>query len=94
MTDIIHGSPATVPVYNPFYRWWQSVDQWTLVATLSLIVIGLLLSMAASVPLAESNGLPSFYYVYRQAIYGLISFSLIIAISTVDLLLVRRNQKP
>ena len=90
MTDIIHGSPATVPVYNPFYRWWQSVDQWTLVATLSLIVIGLLLSMAASVPLAESNGLPSFYYVYRQAIYGLISFSLIIAISTVDLLLVRR----
>ena len=77
MTDIIHGSPRAVPVDNPFFRWWQSVDQWTLVATLGLIVTGLLLSMAASVPLADSNDLPVFYYVYRQAIYGIISFLLI-----------------
>ena len=55
MTDIIHGSPPAVPVDNPFFRWWQSIDQWTLVATLALIVTGLLLSMAASVPLADSN---------------------------------------
>ena len=53
MTDIIHGSSQTVPVDNPFFRWWQSVDQWTLVATFGLIVMGLLLSMAASVPLAD-----------------------------------------
>ena len=53
MTDIIHGSPPAVPVDNPFFRWWQSIDQWTLVATLALIVTGLLLSMAASVPLAD-----------------------------------------
>ena len=43
MTDIIHGSPPAVPVDNPFFRWWQSIDQWTLVATLALIVTGLLL---------------------------------------------------
>ena len=78
MTDIIHGSSRAVPVDNPFFRWWQSVDQWTLVATLGLIVMGLLLSMAASVPLADSNDMPAFYYVHRQAIYGIISFSLII----------------
>ena len=86
MTDIIHGSPGAVPVNNPVYRWWQSVDQWTLIATLCLIVIGLLLSMAASVPLADSNDLHAFYYVYRQAIYAIISFSLVVFLSTTSLL--------
>ena len=90
MTDIIHGSSRAVPVDNPFFRWWQSVDQWTLVATLGLIVMGLLLSMAASVPLADSNDMPAFYYVHRQAIYGIISFSLIIFLSTTSLSVVRR----
>ena len=90
MTDIIHGSPRAVPVDNPIFRWWQSVDQWTLVSTLILIVMGLLLSMAASVPLADSNDMPAFYYVYRQAIYGVISFSLIVFLSTTNLSFVRR----
>ncbi len=90
MTDIIHGSSRAVPVDNPFFRWWQSVDQWTLAATFGLIVMGLLLSMAASVPLADSNDMPAFYYVHRQAIYGMISFSLIIFLSTTSLSVVRR----
>ncbi len=90
MTDIIHGSSRAVPVDNPFFRWWQSVDQWTLVASFGLIVMGLLLSMAASVPLADSNDMPAFYYVHRQAIYGMISFSLIIFLSTTSLSFVRR----
>jgi cell division protein FtsW len=90
MTDIIHGSSRAVPVDNPFFRWWQSVDQWTLVATFGLIVMGLLLSMAASVPLADSNDIPAFYYVHRQTIYGMISFSLIIFLSTTSLSVVRR----
>ena len=90
MTDIIHGRPRAVPVDNPFFRWWQSIDQWTLVATLGLIVTGLLLSMAASVPLADSNNMPSFYYVYRQAIYGIISFSIIVFLSTTRLSVIRR----
>ena len=90
MTDIIHGSSRAVPVDNPFFRWWQSVDQWTLVATLGLIVMGLLLSMAASVPLADSNGMPAFYYVNRQAIYGMISFCVIIFLSTTSLSVLRR----
>ena len=90
MTDIIHGRPRAVPVDNPFFRWWQSIDQWTLVATLGLIVTGLLLSMAASVPLADSNNMPSFYYVYRQAFYGIISFSIIVFLSTTRLSVIRR----
>ena len=90
MTDIIHGRPQPLPVDNPFFRWWQSIDQWTLLATLGLIIVGLLLSMAASVPLADSNDKPMFYYVYRQAIYAVISFSLIIFLSSTSLSVIRR----
>ena len=90
MTDIIHGRPRPIPVDNPFFRWWQSIDQWTLLATLGLIVVGLLLSMAASVPLADSNDKPMFYYVYRQVIYAVISFSLIIFLSSTNLSAIRR----
>ena len=90
MTDIVHGSPRALPVDNPFFRWWQSVDQWTFLATLGLIVVGLLLSLAASVPLAESNDKPTFYYVYRQAIYAVISFSLILCLSATSLSIIRR----
>ena len=90
MTDIIHGSSPAVPVGNPFFRWWQSIDQWTLLAALGLIVTGLLLQMAASVPLADSNDMPTFYYVYRQTIYSIISFSLIVFLSTTSLSVVRR----
>ena len=90
MTDIIHGSPRAVPVDNPFFRWWQSVDQWSMVATIGLIINGLLLSMAASIPLANANDMPAFYYVYRQAIYGIIAFFLIIFLSTTSLSVVRR----
>jgi cell division protein FtsW len=91
MTDIIHGRPRPIPVDNPFFRWWQSIDQWTLLATLGLIVVGLLLSMAASVPLADSNDKPMFYYVYRQVIYAVISFSLIIFLSSTNLSVIRRS---
>ena len=91
MTDIIHGRPRPLPVENPFFRWWQSIDQWTLLATLGLIVVGLLLSMAASVPLADSNDKPMFYYVYRQVIYAVISFSLIIFLSSTNLSVIRRS---
>ncbi len=90
MTDIIHGSPRALPVDNPFFRWWLSIDQWTFLATLGLIVVGLLMSMAGSVPLADSNDMPTFYYVYRHAIYAVISFFLIIFLSTMSLPLIRR----
>ena len=90
MTDIIHGSPRAIPVDNPFFRWWLSIDQWTFLATLGLIVVGLLLSMAGSVPLADSNDMPTFYYVYRHAVYAVISFFLIIFLSTMSFPLIRR----
>ena len=70
MTEMVYGSmPARVgePLLS---RWWRTVDKWTLSAVIALFGIGLLLGLAASVPLADRNGLDPFYYVERQAFFG------------------------
>jgi cell division protein FtsW len=51
-------------------RWWRTVDRWTISCVLLLCGVGMLLGLAASPPLAERNGLPAFYYVERQAVFG------------------------
>lgn len=55
-------------------RWWRSVDRWTVGAVGLLFAIGLLLSFAASQPLAVKNGLPDFHYVLRQVVFAIPAF--------------------
>jgi len=90
MTEMIYGVP-TRAVDDPIIpRWWRNVDRWSLIAVFVLFFIGLLLGMAASPPLAESNQKPHFYYVYRQAFFGIISLALMVFISMMPLIMVRR----
>jgi cell division protein FtsW len=42
------------------------------------------------VPLAERNGLPSFYYVQRQAVFGILALIAIFTVSMMSPLMVRR----
>ena len=70
MTEMIYGLPTRWADEPIIPRWWKNVDRLSLVAVFCLYFIGLLLCMAASPPLAESNQKPHFYYVYRQAIFG------------------------
>jgi cell division protein FtsW len=75
MTEMVYGSmPARVrePVLP---RWWRTIDKWTLTAILALFGIGMLLGLAASVPLASRNGLPPFYYVQREAAFGVVALA-------------------
>ena len=90
MTEMIYGVPSKVMDDPLLPRWWRNVDRWTILAVLALFFVGLLLCMAASPPLAESNQKSHFYYVYRQAVFGIISLSVMIIISTLPLLVVRR----
>ncbi len=57
---------------------------------LTLFVLGLLLGLAASVPLAERNGFDNFHYVQRQAIYGVTALMAMILTSMMSPQLVRR----
>ncbi|BBF91596.1 putative lipid II flippase FtsW [Blastochloris tepida] len=52
-----------------FGEWWWSVDRITLFAIGALIVIGVVLSLAASPAVAHRLGLEPFHFVNRQAFY-------------------------
>ena len=90
MTEMVYGSmPARVqePVLS---RWWRTIDKWTLTAILVLFGIGLLLGLAASVPLASRNGLAPFYYVQREAAFGVIALMVMVGFSLMSPDAIRR----
>ena len=73
MTEMVHG-PLPVEVREAIIpRWWRTVDRWTMASVLFLFVLGIILALAASPPLAERNGLPAFHYVERQALFGVLA---------------------
>ncbi len=91
MTEMIYGSmSAPARRKEDVSYWWGSVDRPLLGAIISLFLIGLLLSMAASTPLAIKNGLPQFYYVFRQAIFGVLALIAMFVISRFSPQTVRR----
>ncbi len=70
MTEMVYGSMPTRVREPVLPRWWRTLDKWSMTAIVALFAIGLLLGLAASVPLAESNNLDRFYYVHRQMFFG------------------------
>ncbi len=82
MTEMVFGGSVPVRQGEPVLtRWWRTVDRWTFAAVLCLIVIGLVLGLAASVPLAEKNGLYKFHYVVRQVVFAALSVALMFYVS-------------
>jgi len=61
-----------------------------MVAILGLFSVGLLLGLAASVPLAERNGLNPFHYVQRQLGFGLLAMLTMVGMSMLDPRQIRR----
>ena len=54
---------------TPFAAWWWTVDRLTLAALLALMLAGIVLSLAASPPVAARLGLEPFYFVNRHVLY-------------------------
>jgi cell division protein FtsW len=50
-------------------RWWWTVDRWSLGAVGVIILIGIVLTMAASPAVAERIGLDAFHFARRQFTY-------------------------
>jgi cell division protein FtsW len=70
--------------------WWHSVDRWTLGAVLALFALGLVLSLAASPPLADKNGLWTYHYVVRHVVFMAVALTMIAMISMCSMTMVRR----
>lgn len=73
-----------------FAEWFWTVDHYLLAAFGLLMVSGVVLSFAASPPVAERIGLDSFYFVKRQAMFLIPSVIIIIGASLLSPRLIRR----
>jgi len=90
MTEMVYG---TVPLRtgDPVLpRWWRTIDKWSMSCILMLFGIGVLLGLAASVPLAARNGLSDFHYVWRQLFFGGIAMTVMLVMSMMSPQMVRR----
>ncbi len=90
MTEMVYGSMPARAREPVLPRWWRTIDKWSLAAILGLFGIGLLLGLAASVPLASRNGLPQFYYVQREAFFGAIALVVMAGLSMASPAMIRR----
>ena len=90
MTDMVFGSAPTRNVDPVLPRWWRTLDKWTLACVLALFAVGLLLGLAASVPLAERNELQQFHYVKRQMLFGSMAIVVMLFVSMQSVATVRR----
>jgi cell division protein FtsW len=62
-------------------EWWWTVDKPLLGALLLLILAGVLLSFAASPPVAERLGLDSWHFIIRQAVFATLAVPVLIGVS-------------
>jgi cell division protein FtsW len=90
MTEMVYGSMPSRVTEPVLPRWWRTIDKWSMTCIVILFGIGLLLGLAASVPLASRNGLEPFYYVQRQAFFGGLALAAMVGVSMMSPAMVRR----
>ncbi len=66
---------------TPFGEWWWTVDKLMLAALATLMLGGIILSLAASPPVAARLGLEPFYFVNRHVLFLLPAIGVMLAIS-------------
>jgi len=75
---------------TPFADWWWRVDRLMLAAIAALMLGGILLSLAASPPVATRIGLDPFHFVNRHVMYLAPAFVVLIATSFLEPRQIRR----
>ncbi|MGI8525641.1 MAG: FtsW/RodA/SpoVE family cell cycle protein [Pseudolabrys sp.] len=75
---------------TPFGEWWWTVDRLTLAAIGALMLAGIVLSLAASPPVAGRIGLEPFYFVNRHILFVLLSVPVMIGVSFLSPRQIRR----
>ena len=73
-----------------FGEWWWTVDRLTLAAIGALMLAGVVLSLAASPPVAGRLGLDPFYFVNRHILFLLPSIAVMLGVSFLNPQQVRR----
>lgn len=66
---------------TPFGEWWWTVDRLMLAAIGALMLAGVVLSLAASPPVAGRLGLEPFYFVNRHILFLIPTIAIMLAVS-------------
>jgi cell division protein FtsW len=64
-----------------FADWWWTVDRLLLAALFALMMMGIVLSLAASPAVAERLGLSTFHFANRQVIYAIPALLIMLGVS-------------
>jgi cell division protein FtsW len=75
---------------TPIGEWWWTVDRLTLAAIGALMLAGVVLSLAASPPVAGRLGLDPFYFVNRHILYLLPAIAVMLGVSFLNAKQIRR----
>jgi cell division protein FtsW len=75
---------------TPFSDWWWTIDKPLLAAVIALMFGGVILSLAASPPVATRIGLDPFHFFSRHVMFLLPSFIVLIAVSFLSPRQIRR----
>jgi cell division protein FtsW len=75
---------------TPFAAWWWTIDRLLLAALLALMLGGIVLSLAASPPVASRLGLEPFYFVSRHVFYLIPALAVLLGVSFLPPRYVRR----
>src|SRR5579863_6270797 len=75
---------------TPLSEWWWTVDRLQLAAIIALMLAGIILSLAASPPVATRIGLDPFHFFNRHVLFLLPSFIVMIAVSFLSPRQIRR----
>jgi len=71
-------------------NWWWTIDRWLIAALGTLVIFGLVLTMAASPAVAERLGLPTFHFVNKQVMFLVPALAVFFAASLLSPRHVRR----
>jgi cell division protein FtsW len=75
---------------TPFAAWWWTVDRLMLAALITLMLGGIVLSLAASPPVAARLGLEPFYFVDRHVLYLVLALAVLLTTSFLSTRSIRR----
>ena len=90
MTEMVYGTGTSRQIEPIFSKWLHTVDRWSILCVCALFLIGLLLGLAASPPLAAKNGHEPFHYVSKQVLFGSVAIFTMLVISVFSKDSVRR----
>ena len=90
MTEMVHGILPAATGEPVLSRWWRTVDRLTIACILLLVVVGLVMVLAASQPLAARHDLSPFFYFERHIRFVALGMVAMFALSLLEPQAIRR----